>query len=231
MKLKIYNQNCEVSGEMEVPDKFFPKKISQSLIHQVLIAQTNNERQVLAHTKDRSAVGGGRKPWRQKGTGRARQGSIRSPQWRGGGIVFGPLKDRNFSQKVNKKMKRKALAMVLGDKIANQRLAVIETLSWTEYKTKKFSACAAEFEKKIFRPAEAEQKPKAKAVQRSLLIVNAEKDNEKIKFSARNLTGLKLISADNLNIYDLLKYQNLLIGKAVLADLAEKFVSRAQARR
>jgi large subunit ribosomal protein L4 len=110
MKLNIYNQQGDTKGEIEVSDSVFGVKTNSVLINEALVAQMSNERQVLADTKDRSEVrGGGKKPWRQKGTGRARAGSSRSPIWAGGGVTFGPTKDRNFSKKINKQAKRKAL--------------------------------------------------------------------------------------------------------------------------
>ena len=103
MKTELYNQNAEVIGEAELPDRIFGVKMNPDLVHQVLVAQMANSRQVIAHTKGRGEVrGGGKKPWRQKGTGRARHASIRSPIWKGGGVAFGPTKERNFEKKRNK---------------------------------------------------------------------------------------------------------------------------------
>ena len=114
MKYPLYNLKGEKIGTTVLPKEIFEVKINPDLIHQIAVSQSANRRRVIAHTKDRSDVsGGGRKPWRQKGTGRARHGSIRSPIWRGGGITFGPTKERVFSQKAPKRMKRKALFMVL----------------------------------------------------------------------------------------------------------------------
>ncbi|MCK4554466.1 50S ribosomal protein L4, partial [Candidatus Parcubacteria bacterium] len=116
ISVKIYNQKAEAVGDIKLSDKVFGVKANEPLVHQAMVAQMSNERQVLAHTKDRSEVrGGGRKPWKQKGTGRARAGSIRSPIWKGGGVTFGPRKDRNFSKNINKKMKQNAMLMVLSD--------------------------------------------------------------------------------------------------------------------
>ena len=138
MKLPIYNLAGEKIKEKEVSSRIFGVKIRPEVIHQVVVAQGANARPVLADTKNRGEVrGGGKKPWRQKGTGRARQGSIRSPQWKGGGVVFGPTSDRNFSQRVNKKQKQLALAMCLSDKVNNNLLAVFDKLSLNEGKTKK----------------------------------------------------------------------------------------------
>ena len=148
-KVNIYNQKAETVGELELDAKVFAVKPNEALVHQAVVAQLANERQVLAHTKDRSEVrGGGKKPWRQKGTGRARQGSIRSPQWIGGGIVFGPLKTRNFSLKINKKMKQKAMFMALSDKLASNDLIVLDNLEMKESKTKAFDLILTNLEKK-----------------------------------------------------------------------------------
>src|SRR3989338_2325431 len=150
MQTNLYNQIGDVVGQIELPDEVFGLKINQDLLHQAVVAQLGNSRQVLAHTKDRSEVrGGGKKPWRPKGTGRARQGSIRSPQWIGGGIVFGPLKTRNFSLKINKKMKQKAMFMALSDKLASNDLIVLDNLEMKESKTKAFDLILTNLEKKV----------------------------------------------------------------------------------
>jgi len=137
--VNLYNQEGKEIGKAELTSEIFDVKLNSNLVHQAVVAQTANKRQVLAHTKDRSEVrGGGKKPWRQKGTGRARHGSIRSPLWRGGGITFGPTNERNFSLKINKKAKRKALLMCLSDKAKNERIILVDNLELAEAKTKKF---------------------------------------------------------------------------------------------
>ena len=148
LKVSVYNQKVEPVGEMKLSDKIFGVKTNAVLVHQAMVAQMGNERQVLAHTKGKGEVrGGGKKPWRQKGTGRARAGSSRSPIWRGGGVTFGPTKDRNFSKNINKKMRQKAMLMVLSDKVASGRLAVLDKLEAEEYKTKVFDKMLKGFEK------------------------------------------------------------------------------------
>jgi len=152
IKLNVYNQQSELIGEMDLNPKIFNVKANPALVHQAVVAQMANERQVLAHTKGRGEVrGGGRKPWQQKGTGRARHGSIRSPIWRGGGVTFGPTKERNFKQKINQKMKQKALLAVLSDKVANKKLVVLDKLELTEYKTKKFDQIISGLEKEVLK--------------------------------------------------------------------------------
>ncbi len=200
-KVKVYNQKAEEVGEIELTDKIFNVKVSAPLLHQAVVTQMANERQVLAHTKDRSEVrGGGKKPWKQKGTGRARQGSIRAPQWIGGGVVFGPSKERNFSKKINKKMKQKAMFMALSDKLANGNLLLLEKIEMSEYKTKAFNEILKNLEK-----LDNEEK-KSK---RSLLFIN-DKD-EKVKRSGRNLAGVEILNLENINIVDLVKFKNIIL--------------------
>lgn len=205
LKINVYNQAGEVVKDLELAAKIFGIKPSNELLHQAVIAQMANARQVLAHTKDRSEVsGGGKKPWKQKGTGRARVGSSRSPIWIGGGVTFGPTKDRNFKQKINQKMKQKALFMALSDKVVTNSLVVLDNLEFSEYKTKKFNAILTGLEKNVL-----------KNDRRDILIVNETKD-EKARYSGRNLKGVKVINLENINLVDLLNYKNLLLtAKAV----------------
>jgi len=245
IKAKIYNQQAEVVEEMELNPKIFDVPTNSALIHQALVAQMANMRQVLAHTKGRGEVrGGGRKPWRQKGTGRARHGSIRSPIWRGGGVTFGPTKDRNFKKDINKKMKRKALLMALSDKASNKKLVILDKLAIGEFKTKKFdniilaleqnilfkqrldsNQASRKIEKagkiKIDNKTKAE-KPAARKIKRSVLVINEAQD-EKVMKSAKNLVGIKLINLENINLVDLLKYKNLILTKKVVEKLEEKY--------
>jgi len=137
MKASLYNQEGEEIKKVDLPSEIFDIELNSDLVHQVVVAQMSNSRKVIAHTKDRSEKrGGGRKPWRQKGTGRARHGSIRSPIWRGGGVTFGPTKDRNFSKKINKKMKQGALLMTLSSKIKEDEFVLLDKIELTEGKTK-----------------------------------------------------------------------------------------------
>src|SRR3989339_1166329 len=131
MKVKVYNLEGKEVREEELEQSFFDIVVKPEVVQQAVEAQLANSRQVLAHTKGRGEVrGGGKKPWKQKGTGRARHGSIRSPLWKGGGVTFGPLKTRNFKQKINKKMKKKALLMMLANKANSGDVAVVESLSF-----------------------------------------------------------------------------------------------------
>jgi large subunit ribosomal protein L4 len=211
-KIKVYNQKAEEAGEIKLSDKIFKIEVNEALVHQAMVAQMSNERQVLAHTKSRSEVrGGGKKPWRQKGTGRARAGSSRSPIWIGGGVTFGPKNTRNFSKNINKKMKQKAIFMVLSDRLLSNKLAIIEKLDIKEYKTKEIDKTIKNFEEKVI-------KEDIKKNKRSVLLINDKKD-DKIKYSSRNLEGHKTINTENINILDLLKYRNLVITKKTIEKL------------
>ncbi|MDD5527878.1 MAG: 50S ribosomal protein L4 [Patescibacteria group bacterium] len=225
MKLNIYNQKGEAKGQKEVSEAIFGVKVNMVLVNEAVVAQMANERPVLAHTKIRSEVrGGGKKPWRQKGTGRARAGSSRSPLWRGGGIIFGPNSDRNFSKKINKKAKRLAMFMVLSDKIANNGLAIMEKPALDAYKTKVMNEILNNLE-----PAFAPQggatvdKGKVKNIKkrttkRSILFINDAKD-EKVTNSGRNLAGVKIINLDNINIVDLLGSRNIIFTDKAIDKL------------
>ncbi len=214
IKLSVYNQEGEKKEDISVSEKVFGVDLNEGLIYQAVVAQMSNKRQVLAHTKDRSEVrGGGRKPWRQKGTGRARAGSNSSPIWIGGGVTFGPLKTRNFSKKINKKMKQKALMMVLSDKVKNDNIAIVEELKMKEFKTKIFNEIISKIEKNF---------KKDENKKRSILIINDQKDN-KIKYSGRNIPEIKVLNLENINIIDLLKYNKLILTKKAVEKIVEKY--------
>jgi large subunit ribosomal protein L4 len=224
MKLNIYNQAGGANGQKDVTDAIFAVKVNSALINEAVTAQMANERQVLAHTKTRSEVrGGGKKPWRQKGTGRARAGSSRSPLWVGGGIIFGPNSDRNFSKKINKKAKRKAMFMVLSDRAANNSLIVLEKLVLETFKTKIFNGIINSLEEKVFNSFRVDAKKKAKNKnvrigKRSVLLVNDAKD-EKVNNSGRNLPGVKIINLENINVVDLLNYKNIIFTDKAIDNL------------
>jgi len=217
LKASIYNKNAEVVGDMNLPESIFGLKVNESLVHQAVVTQMANERQVLAHTKQRADVrGGGKKPWKQKGTGRARAGSSRSPLWTGGGVTFGPLKNRNFSKDINQKMKRAALFMALSDKLSENNLAVLEKIESENFKTKDFDKVVASFENKVLK-VKTDKENENKKAKRSVLLINSA-NGEKEKYSARNLAGVKLINLDNINIVDLLKYKKLIITVDAIKD-------------
>jgi len=218
---KIYNQKADTVGEQELSDKVFGLKVNSALVHQAMVAQVSNQRQVLAHTKTKADVrGGGKKPWRQKGTGRARAGSTRSPIWIGGGVVFGPTKERNFKKDINKKMKQKALLMVLSDRVVSGNFVIADTVAMNEFKTRAFNELIKNFENKVFAGKEEVKKP-AKT-KRSILIINDSKD-PKTSISARNLEGIKMINIENINIVDLLKYKHLILTTGTVKALEEKY--------
>lgn len=209
IKYIVHNQKAEAVGEIELSEKVFGLAPKEALIHQVMVAQMANSRIVLAHTKDRSEVrGGGKKPWRQKGTGRARVGSSRNPIWRGGGVSFGPTKDRNFTKLINKKMKQQALKMVLSDKVTDKHLVILDNLEVKDYKTKVMEAMISGLEKKVLQTK----------ARRSILILDDAK-NEKLKKSVANLQNILVINLDNINLVDLLKYKNLIITAEAVKKL------------
>ncbi len=212
LKIKIYNQSAEAVQDLELSAKIFGVAPKSELLHQAMVAQMNNSRQVLAHTKDRSEVaGGGKKPWKQKGTGRARAGSSRSPIWIGGGVTFGPRNDRNFKQKINQKMKQKAIFMVLSDRYNTQGLVILDDLKLEAYKTKQLNQVITNLETKVLNTD-----------RRNILIVNDAKD-EKVKYSGRNLVGVKIINLENLNLVDLLNHRYLLITSQGIEKLTKLY--------
>lgn len=212
LKIKVYNQAAEPVKDLELSANIFAVEASHELLHQAMVAQMANSRQVLAHTKDRSEVsGGGKKPWKQKGTGRARVGSSRSPIWIGGGVTFGPTKDRNFKKKINQKMKQKAMFMVLTDRVKNNALVVLDSLELAEFKTKKFNEILSAIEKKVLNND-----------RRDILIINDAKD-DKVKYSGRNLAGTKIINLENVNLLDLLNYKNLLLTENAVAAFTKRY--------
>ena len=221
IKMNVYNQEGEKAGNISLSDKVFGVAANESLVHQAMVAQMSNERQVIAHTKGRSEVrGGGRKPWRQKGTGRARAGSNRSPIWRGGGVTFGPTNERSYKKDLNKKMKQKALLMVLSDKAANKSVVVLDKLEIKEYKTKTMNEVIANLEKKVIKvdTGKEEKKP----APRSVLIFNEGRD-EKTKYSVRNIKGVKIINLDNINILDLLKFRNIVFTQDGIKSIEKRY--------
>jgi len=210
---KVYSQAGEDKGEEKLNPRIFGVKSKLAVLHQVLVAIMANRRPVIAHTKDRGDVrGGGRKPWRQKGTGRARHGSIRSPLWKGGGVTFGPRNERNFAKKINKKMKTKALFMALSDKVKNDALAVLDNLEMSEIRAKQM----ADLLKKI-------------KLNKSVLLV-IEKMDKTIVCSVRNIPNAEVITASSLNLYDVLKYKNVLFTKAALKKAEEVYLKDASTK-
>ncbi|MEK7520350.1 MAG: 50S ribosomal protein L4 [Patescibacteria group bacterium] len=213
MKTELYNQKGERVGTYELPENIFGVSFNADTVHQAVVAHAANARMPIAHTKDRREVrGGGKKPWRQKGTGRARHGSIRSPLWRGGGITFGPRNDKNFSVKINKKQKQKALFMALSAKHKDAEMAVLDSLVFDTAKTKVFALALGAVAKAAF----SSNRPK-----RTLVVVPTEEKN--IVLSARNLPSVRVITARNLNAHDVLANKYLVLSKDSVPVIATTF--------
>lgn len=204
----LYNKAGESVGNLDLDASLFQVDLNPALIHEAVVAQTANGRRVLAHTKGRGEVrGADKKPWKQKGTGRARHGSRYSPIWRGGGITFGPTNERNFSLKMNKKAKRKALAMVLSDKVAREKFFAIDELPVSEGRTKDLLSVLKAFP----------QLSGAKT------LVVLEPDNRSAVRAAQNIEKIHTISAQSLNIVDLLAYDSVLATKEAVRVLTETY--------
>lgn len=194
LNVSLYNTQGKSVGELELNADHFGVKANPALIHEAVVAQQANARHSIAHTKTKGEVrGGGKKPWKQKGTGRARHGSSRSPIWVGGGITFGPRSDRNYSIKINRKAKKKAMFMVLSDKLAHQHL--IATESFTVPKTKAFVSYLGSL-----------------PVSRKVLYVISSSRPELVR-AARNLENVFVVTANALNVVDLLRYDFVVFEK------------------
>lgn len=214
MDVKLYNQEGEEIGKVVLPVSIFGVAMDRDLVHQAVVAQQANARKVIAHTKDRSEVsGGGRKPWRQKGTGRARHGSIRSPIWRAGGITFGPTKERVFSKKINKKMKRKALFMALSSKVKDKETILLDKLDLSEPKTKQMAQIIEGLGKKL----------KVDFNKGTLIVLS--KVDQNISRASRNIPKIKVVRADSLNVLDILSYRNLLMLKPAVGVIKQTYKS------
>jgi len=208
MKVDVYNQQGEKVETILLPKEIFGLQMNSDLVHQVVVSQMANRRRVIAQTKDRGEVrGGGKKPWRQKGTGRARHGSIRSPLWRGGGVTFGPTNQRVFKKEIPKKMQRKTLFMILSAKAKNNLLLILDKLSIERTKTKSMD--------NILKKLPGADKSRLIALPR----------NEKnIILAARNLAKTETIEARNLNCLDLLSFKYLIMPKESIKTLKETFL-------
>ena len=208
IKVPVYNKEGKAVGEMKLEPRIFDIDINPEVVQQAVRTQLANKRKPIAHAKGRSEVrGGGRKPWRQKGTGRARHGSIRSPLWKGGGVTFGPSKDNNFGLKMNKKAKRKALLMCLTDKVQNKKFIVVEELKLSGIKTKDIAQLLSKL-----------------PVEKKILTVLSKVDQIVIK-SARNIPKVTTINADSLNVVALLKHEYVVIPKAGVEVISKTYLS------
>ena len=205
METKIYDQKGKEAGKIKLPENIFSLSMNEDLVHQVVVSMASNLRNPIAHAKDRSEVrGGGRKPWRQKGTGRARHGSSRSPIWRGGGATFGPVKERNFTKKINKKMRTKALYIILAEKFRDGEILFVDNISLKEAKTKEAKGVLENLSK----------------IKDFEMILNKKKNSTYLALSGRdtntekgfnNFGNIFINEVRNLNPLDILKYKYLII--------------------
>ena len=203
-KVSVYNIEGKVVGDMELNDAVFGVEVNTHLVHQAVVLQLANKRQGTQSAKTRSEVsGGGRKPWRQKGTGHARQGSTRSPQWTGGGIVFAP-KPRDYSFKMNKKEKNLALKSVLTTIVAENKFIVVDGLNFDEIKTKNMVNVLKNLE-----------------VKKALVVTDD--DNKNVTLSSRNIPGVKTAFTNTINVYDILKYDKMVVAKDVISKIEEVY--------
>lgn len=199
MKIPLYNQQAEKIGEVEVSSQIFEVKPSQHLMAEAVFVQQSNARKGLANTKTRGEVsGGGKKPWKQKGTGRARAGSTRGPIWRHGGVALGPRSNRNWEKKINKKAKTKALFMSLSDKVKHNKLVVVDSINLPAPKTKEFLGVYKNFQKNL-----------AELGKKHLFLLPKQDDN--LMRASRNLPGIKPTLASSLNIVDVLKADSIIL--------------------
>lgn len=206
MKIAVHNLQGKKVEDIELPDIVFAVSANNALLHQVYVSQSGNRRQVLAHAKGRAeTAGSGKKPWAQKGTGRARTGAARNPIWRGGGAIFGPTKDRNFKKKINKKMGRKGTIIALSEKARAKNLIVVDEMKLKEKKTKEFAKALRNL------------KIKGSAL---IGLSDSEKD---IYLCSRNIPKADPISVKQLNVFDILNHKNLILSKESVKFLEEKY--------
>ena len=203
-KVSVYNMKGTVVGDVELNDAVFGVEVNEHLVHQAVVAQLANRRQGTQSAKTRSEVsGGGRKPWRQKGTGHARQGSIRAAQWTGGGIIFAP-KPRDYEIRLNKKEKRAALKSALTSRVQEEKIYVIDAIKCEEIKTKTMVELL-----------------KGLNIDKALIVLN--ENDQNVICSARNIEGVKTALTNTINTFDILKYDALVIDKAALATIEEVY--------
>ena len=202
--VSVYNIEGKEVGKIDLSDAVFGVEVNEHLVHMAVVSQLANNRQGTQKAKTRSEVsGGGRKPWRQKGTGHARQGSTRAPQWTGGGVVFAPV-PRDYSFKMNKKEKRAALKSALTSRVEENKFIVIDEINFEEAKTKNFANILKNLD-----------------VSNSLVVL--EDDNKNAELSARNIADVKTAKTNTINVYDILKYNTVITTKAVVAKIEEVY--------
>ena len=202
--VSVYNIEGKKVGKIDLSDAVFGVEVNEHLVHMAVVSQLANNRQGTQKAKTRSEVsGGGRKPWRQKGTGHARQGSTRAPQWTGGGVVFAPV-PRDYSFKMNKREKRAALKSALTSRVEENKFIVIDEINFEEAKTKNFANIL-------------------KSLDVSKALVVLEDDNKNAELSARNIADIKTAKTNTINVYDILKYNTVITTKAVVAKIEEVY--------
>ena len=203
-KVSVYNMEGKEVETMDLNDAIFGVEVNEHLVHMAVVQQLANNRQGTQKAKTRSEVrGGGRKPWRQKGTGHARQGSTRSPQWTGGGVVFAPT-PRDYSFKLNKKEKRAALKSALSLRVAENKLVVVDELKFDGIKTKEFAKVMSNLN-----------------VDKALVVIND--NDENVVMSARNIPTVKTASTSTINVYDILKYNTVVVTKDAVNTIQEVY--------
>jgi large subunit ribosomal protein L4 len=208
MKIDLYNQTGKKAGQVDLPDEIFDVKLNTDLVHQIAVSLMANKRQPLAHTKNRGEVrGGGKKPWKQKGTGRARHGSSRSPIWKGGGITFGPRNEKVFEKEVPKKMRRKALFMVLSQKTRDNELIILDKIELEKGKTKEIANILSKLPSKN---------------QKTLIALP--KYDKKIFLAGRNIKKTSIDEARNINVLELLNHKYLLLTEDGIKTIEKTFI-------
>ncbi|MCD6149844.1 50S ribosomal protein L4 [bacterium] len=206
VKIAVHNLKGEKVEDIKLSEAVFDLPSNNSLLHQVYVSMMSNKRQVIAHTKDRAErAGSGRKPWKQKGTGRARTGSVRNPIWRKGGIVFGPNKERNFKKKINQKMKQKSIKIALSEKFRAGDLTVVDEIKLDKKKTKKFAEALKNLN-----------------IKKSVL-VGFSFQEEDFYIYCRNIEKANGIPVSELNVVDLLNYKQLMLSKKSIEYLEKKY--------
>lgn len=202
--VSVYNMEGKQVGDIELNDAIFGVEVNEHLVHLAVVSQLANKRQGTQKAKTRAEVsGGGKKPWRQKGTGHARQGSTRSPQWTGGGVVFAPT-PRDYTIRLNKKERRLALKSALSSRVSENKFIVLDEMSFNEVKTKNFKAMLDNLK-----------------VSKALVVLGDDDNNAVL--SARNIPAVKTAAVNTINVYDILKYNTVITTKAVVANIEEVY--------
>ncbi len=210
----LYNMKGEQTGKIDLPESVFAVASNDTLVHQVYVAISANLRNPIAHTKGRGErSGSGKKPWKQKGTGRARVGSVRSPLWRKGGVTFGPTKDRNFSKDTNRKMRQKALCIALSEKLRAEKIRIVDEFAFEAKKTKVFAGL---LETLGVRPGK--------------VLIGFSKTERETEMMSRNIEKTTNVLSDNMSVFDLLNHEYLLVTKQSIDLLAARFEKKESSK-